>query len=181
MVEPEQKIGKRIVVHGKVQRVSFRRLVKEYAKECDLFGIVQNINNYDEDVLITCEGTSKNIEKFISKLDDLKNNEKESAKVLIQIDNIEKEDIKHLNNFSNFEIVRGTESDELGKRFDEGVDQIVALRSDFNTLHGSITKIHNKYEKFSEDFDKIAGFLKDNIILLTENQVDLKKMLKEKK
>lgn len=182
MAEPEQKIGKRIVIHGKVQRVSFRRLVKEYAKECNLFGNVQNVKNYNEDVLITCEGTAKNIDKFTNKLTSLKNNKAESAKFLVKIDDpIEIDDIKHLSNYTDFEIVRGTESDELGKRFDEGVEQIIALRSDFNTLHGSITTIHTKYEKFSTDFDTIAEFLKDNIKLLTVNQVDITKMLKEKK
>ena len=178
MSNQEKKKGKKIIVKGKVQRVAFRKVVKGFAKENNIYGIVQNLNNYEEDVQIICEGTKENINEFLDKLKELKKDKEESSKFLIKIDNVEIEDIKHLSNFTDFNIVR--ESGELGVRFDEGVDQIVALRRDFNTLHGSIGEIHQKYEKFSKDFETIAGFLNQNLKVLTQNQKEIVKLMNKK-
>lgn len=180
------KKGMKYTVKGKVQRVAFRKIVKGYAKENKVCGIVQNLNNYDEDVLIICEGIKENVDKFHNQLKELKNDKKESGKFLINIDKIIPENLKKMSDFTDFNIVR--ENEELGVRFDEGVDQIVALRKDFNTqhenfnaMHKNIEDIHKKYEKFSEDFDKIAGFLSKNLDVLTKNQTDIVQLLKKQK
>ena len=68
-----------IVVKGDVQRSAFRRFVKLLAKKHNLFGSVENLDNYDDDVRIICEGEEGNAQEFIKRLENQSEEDKEET------------------------------------------------------------------------------------------------------
>ncbi len=83
----------RIIVHGEVQGVGFRRYVWSIAKRLGLKGYVKNLS--DGKVEIVLQGDSKDIEKLIHKI--------RSTKVFT-IQGIERTFIE-CNSFDDFEII----------------------------------------------------------------------------
>lgn len=61
-------IRKELLIYGKVQNVGFRFFAKICASSLNLTGYAKNLE--DSNVLIEVQGSSKNIELFISKLYD---------------------------------------------------------------------------------------------------------------
>ncbi|MGL4991219.1 MAG: acylphosphatase [Sarcina sp.] len=59
-------IRKELLICGNVQNVGFRFFAKLTASSLNLTGFAQNLEN--SNVLVQIQGTSKNIELFISKL-----------------------------------------------------------------------------------------------------------------
>src|SRR3989344_694933 len=57
-----------IAVKGMVQKVAFRQFVKWLAKKYRIHGKVENLDNYDEDVLITIEAGEAGINRFLHRL-----------------------------------------------------------------------------------------------------------------
>lgn len=131
---------------GKVQRAGFRYFVKDKAKELGLMGSVQNIRNYDEDVLVLVEGEANKINDLVEILKDLKKDEATSNLLLIHVDNVKaefKEDFE--GRFTDFNIIRDT--DEIAERQDEGLHHLIKLREevaenfhDLDVKYGSISK-----------------------------------------
>ncbi|XRO75689.1 carbamoyltransferase HypF [Methanocaldococcus sp. 28A] len=96
----------KIRVNGIVQGVGFRPFVYRIAKKNNLKGYVKNMGNYVE---ILIEGTKKNIEDFIN---DLKN----KKPPLSRIDKLDIEEIKGIEEFNDFYIIRSedTKDEEEG-------------------------------------------------------------------
>ena len=131
---------------GKVQRAGFRYFVKDKAKDFGLMGCVQNIRNYDEDVLILVEGEEDKINALVEILEDLKKDEATSNLLLIRVDEVKpefKEDFE--GRFTDFNIIR--DSDEIAERQDEGLHHLIKLREevaenfhDLDVKYGRISK-----------------------------------------
>ncbi|XRP96174.1 carbamoyltransferase HypF [Methanocaldococcus sp. 16A] len=96
----------KIKVKGIVQGVGFRPFVYRIAKKNHLKGYVKNMGNYVE---ILIEGKKKNIEDFIN---DLKN----KKPPLSRIDKLDIEEIKGVEEFNDFYIIRSedTKDEEEG-------------------------------------------------------------------
>ena len=60
------------LIKCKVQRAGFRSKIKDMAKAHKLTGFAKNLQNYDEDVLVVCEGDNEKINGFLSDVDKLK-------------------------------------------------------------------------------------------------------------
>jgi len=75
------------LIKGRVQRAGFRTRIKDIAKAHGLMGFTKNLQNYDEDVLVACEGDKRKIDGFLSDLERLKS---EQAMVIREINKLEK-------------------------------------------------------------------------------------------
>lgn len=161
-----------IIVKGKVQKAAFRSYTKDIAKKNHLFGFVQNLRNYDEDVLIVCEGNKKDIKSFIDELKELKKDNKapkkekddkirnlnESEKLLIRIDKIiQRTETKCKPAYTDFFIFR--DSEEAGERFDEAAQQLMSLRAETTYQFGDLDR---KYGAISESLNDLPKNLADN-------------------
>lgn len=160
--------GKRIIIKGNVQKLAFRRLIKEIAKKHKLFGFVTNLRNYDEDVLIFCEGKKENIKAFIEDIKKLQEKREEANLLLIKIDKIIIEDQPYSGAFTDFEIIRTYE--EAGERFDEGAQQLMAMRRDLSKLRKEISlnfsELDTKYHIISQILREISEINKSLVELL---------------
>jgi len=161
-VKTEKKRA-RILVKGKVQRTGFRDHVKYLAKKHRLYGTVENINNYDEDVLIICEGGEKNIHAFLDELETLRKDPKESDLLLLEIKKITPTYEDYTGIYKNFDILRG--ADEVGERLDEAAQQLKAMRRE---TARNFSSLDEKYGEISE-----------NMVMLSKNLVALNKNIQQ--
>ncbi len=75
------------LIKGKVQRAGFRARIKDIAKAHGLIGFTENLQNYDEDVLVVCEGDERKIDGFLGDVERLKSDQ---AKVIREKNKLEK-------------------------------------------------------------------------------------------
>ncbi len=65
------------LIKGKVQKAGFRARIKDIAKAQGLIGFVKNLQNFDEDVLVMCEGNENRISNFSEDIKKLKSEQEE--------------------------------------------------------------------------------------------------------
>jgi acylphosphatase len=192
--EGNKVIQSQIIVKGRVQKASFRSYVREIATENNLFGFVQNLRNYDRDVLIVCEGERKNIDSFMEKLRALKNDTplkkgednkvralSKSESLIIEVKEVLlKKEFEGESIYSDFIIIR--DPDEAGERFDEGAQQIMKLRqetsSQFCALDGKYHTISNSLKTLPKDLAKV--FSEELVKVLEEHDKRLIDAFKNK-
>ena len=133
-----------IVVKGDVQKSAFRRFVKQLAKRHNLFGSVENSDNYDEDVKIICEGEEDNAQRFIKRLENLSEEDKEETSAAIT--NIQTNEIPLHGRFENFRIIRGPE--EIAERQDEG---LVIMNKGFKEQKAGFDKMDGNFKELKEE------------------------------
>ncbi|MBI2529729.1 MAG: acylphosphatase [Candidatus Diapherotrites archaeon] len=128
-----------IVVRGDVQKSAFRRFVKQLAKKHNLFGSVENLDNYDEEVRIICEGEEGNVREFIKRLENPSEEDREETSAAIA--NIQTNAIPPRGRFENFKIIRGPE--EIAERLDEG---LVIMNKGFKEQKEGIDRLGEKMD-----------------------------------
>ena len=148
-----------IVVKGDVQKSAFRRFVKQLAKRHNLFGSVENSDNYDEDVKIICEGEEDNAQRFIKRLENLSEEDKEETSAAIT--NIQTNEIPLHGRFENFRIIRGPE--EIAERQDEG---LVIMNKGFKEQKEGINKLGDKIDG---NFKELKEETKNGFCKMDEN------------
>ncbi len=159
-----------VIVKGDVQKSAFRRFVKQLAKRHNLFGSVENLDNYDEDVRIICEGEEENLQAFLGRLKNQTAEDKEETTAMIS--NIEIKEIPSGGKFDNFRIRRGPE--EVAERLDEG---LVIMNKGFKSLENKIERGFNKSDENSKllgdktenGFKSLAGETRDGFSKMDEN------------
>lgn|SRR3989338_4292832 len=138
-----------IKVKGDVQKSAFRRFVKQLAKKHNLFGSVENLDNYDEDVLIICEGEVEGLEKFLLALRNPGVWDRKETTATI-------EDIPSTGKFDNFRIVRGP--DEIAERLDDG---LVIMNKGFSEMNENFRlqreETRNGFGKMDENSKSLRG------------------------
>lgn len=100
-----------IIAKGKVQRVGYRDIVLDIARDTNITGYVENLKPHD--VRIVCEGEEKDLERFI---DLIKIN-----KYAINVKDVEFTFQEPMGEFEYFEIRRGEWKEEQGERMDTAV------------------------------------------------------------
>ena len=100
-----------IIVKGKVQRVGYRDIVLDIARDTNITGYVENLKPHD--VRIVCEGEKNDLKRFIEliKID----------KYAIHVKDMEVTFQKPIGEFEYFEIKRGEWKEEQGERMDAAV------------------------------------------------------------
>ncbi|MBS3057447.1 MAG: acylphosphatase [Candidatus Diapherotrites archaeon] len=143
-----------IKVKGDVQKSAFRRFVKQLAKKHNLFGSVENLDNYDEDVLIICEGEVEGLEKFLHALGNPSVGDRKETTATIE--DIETEEIPSTGKFDNFRIVRGP--DEIAERLDDG---LVIMNKGFSEMNENFRlqreETRNGFGKMDENSKSLRG------------------------
>ncbi|MDO8627752.1 MAG: acylphosphatase [Candidatus Diapherotrites archaeon] len=166
-----------IIVKGKVQKVNFRDVVKELAKNCRLFGFVKNLDNYDEDVMIVIEGENNPLAKFVVLLEELKNGAKQfvSGKgSFLRIEQILVEKKPSTGEFSNFFIIKENFEEELGER-------MIAAQYYLEKLFEKVNEHKSVTEQFSQKSDENFLMVSNNLSDLSENIFDHKLLTEEHK
>jgi|SRR3989344_4392535 len=108
-----------IIVKGEVQKVAFRQFVRFLAKRYGLHGNVENLMNYDEDVLITLECGEKKADNFLQRLRNPTAEDK--TMTVAKISNIIATEKQYTGEFRDkaFKIVSG--DNEIQERLDDGL------------------------------------------------------------
>lgn len=87
-----ETVTKAFLIDGKVQRAGFRSKIKTVAKSHRLRGFAENLDNYEESVLVYCEGRPQDIESFekeiTSLITNIKSFLKEKEKTEIELNKI---------------------------------------------------------------------------------------------
>lgn len=162
-----------VIVKGDVQRSAFRRFVKQLAKKHNLFGSVENLDNYDEDVRIVCEGESESTQAFLSGLKNQTAEDKEETTAAITA--IELKEIPFSGKFDNFRIIRGPE--EIAERLDEGLvimnkgfrDQNAGFDKMDGNLKSLGDKIESGFSKTDENFKSLGDKIEKGFDKTDEN------------
>lgn len=172
----------KINVNGKVQKVGYRDVVSEIARELGLRGTVRNLED-EVSVEIIAEGEEKQLKEFI-KLINIK-------KYPIDVLKIEVEEEKTTGEFKYFKILRGEGTEELGERLDlagkllyqslEKQDQMLDKQDKMlgkqdgtigalNTFHkdtsGRFDVMEHKYGKVSDSLELISHDLHELVEIL---------------
>lgn len=143
-----------IKVKGDVQRSAFRRFVKQLAKKHNLFGSVENLDNYDDDVMVICEGEKKNLQNFLHRLKNLTPQNKEETTATITA--IEIAELPFTGEFDNFKIIRGPE--EIAERLDEG---LVIMNRGFKEQKAGFDKMDGNFKVLNGKLDGNFESLKE--------------------
>ena len=135
---------KHIVVIGKVQKVGFRKAVKDVARELNVKGFVKN-DPYDErKVIIVGEfDDNDHLQEF---LDAIKN-----INTLARVEEIIVKDVKKKRTFTRFRIVRTVE--EIGERFDEAVVYLKQLVQLVEITKNGFARLENKLDSMNKKLD----------------------------
>ena len=157
----------RIIVTGKVQMQSFRKHIREIAVKHSLFGYVQNLKDYKRSVEIVCQGEKAKIVLFISELEALKSPEK-TKMMLALVEDIKPVYREPTIKYTDFDIYR--RDDEMGERFDEGVEQIMKLREE---TAGKFDQMDKKYGTISETMKALISELATGRAEITEKQTEI--------
>ena len=99
-----------IIVSGVVQGVGFRYMVRGAARQCQLKGEVENLE--DDTVRITCEGEEGDIGKLVEEV--------RNAKKPIEVDDVQVEYSEPTGGFKNFRIIMGDQLTEMSEGFGTG-------------------------------------------------------------
>ncbi|MCD5409390.1 MAG: hypothetical protein LRZ87_01290 [Methanocellales archaeon] len=98
-----------------------------------MYGTVENVNNYDEDVQIICEGGRENIDAFLVELETLKKDREGSTMIL-------------------------TFFVEQTKRFHEGAQQLMAMRRE-NIGFKNLVALNKNIQQSNENIAKLVKTL----------------------
>ncbi|MBI2530216.1 MAG: acylphosphatase [Candidatus Diapherotrites archaeon] len=148
-----------IIVKGNVQKTAFRPFVRQLAKKCRLFGSVENLSNYDEDVRIICEGAEARMQKFLGRLRNPSKEDREETSA--EITGIRIKRIPLSGEFDNFTIIRN--ADEVAERLDEG---LIIMSKGFRAQEKSFESLGGKMDRNFESLDRSAN---KNFKLLGKN------------
>lgn len=96
-----------IIVSGLVQGVGFRHMVRGAARQCQIKGEAENLE--DDTVRITCEGKEEDICKFVEAV--------RNAEKPIEVDDIQAEYSEPTGGFKNFRIIIGDQLMEMSEGF----------------------------------------------------------------
>ena len=143
----------RILLFGKVQMQAFRKHIRELAVKNELFGYVQNMKDYKRSAEVVCQGEEDKIALFIKELEELKETKK-TAPMLAKVERVESRDREPTIKYTDFDILR--RDDEMGERFDEGVEQIIKLRTETSQ---NFEKMDNKYGTISGTMEMLVTAL----------------------
>ena len=120
-----------ILVKGdKIQKVGFRDYVRDLAVKNKLFGEIHNVNNYDRDVKVICEGDLENIRVFIKEIEALTEKSTDKKKrtitkaeeLLVSVENVEPTFYDPEGIYKDFTVIRS--SDEFEERIYDGFQQL---------------------------------------------------------
>ena len=151
-----------VKVKGDVQRSAFRRFVRQLAKKHNLFGSVENLDDYDEDVMIICEGEAESLQAFLSRLKNQTPEDREETTATITA--IEVEELPFSGKFDNFKIIRGPE--EIAERLDEG---LVIMSKGFKEQKAGFEKMDENFKipiyPIPQHFEVLIHLLKPCLLL----------------
>jgi len=172
----------KITVNGKVQRVGYRDVVSEIARELGLKGTVKNLED-EVSVEIIAEGEEKQLKKFLELIN--------IKKYPIDVLNIETKEEEATEEFKYFKILRGEGTEEIGERLDlagkllyqslekqdkmlDKQDQMLgkqdetigALTTFHNDTRGRFDVMEHKYGKVSESLELISKGLHELVEIL---------------
>ena len=154
-----------ILIKGdKIQKVGFRDYVRDLAVKYRLVGEIHNINNYDRDVKVICEGDLENIRVFIKEIEALKEkptNKKKptitkAKELLISVDKVDPTFYNPERIYKDFTVIRS--SDEFEERIYDGFRQLQALRIE---NQNNFNLIGNRFDILDEEYGKFSKLLED--------------------
>src|SRR3989338_8795259 len=148
-----------VKVKGDVQRSAFRRFVRQLAKKHNLFGSVENLDDYDEDVMIICEGEAESLQAFLSRLKNQTPEDREETTATITA--VEVEELAFSGKFDNFRIIRGPE--EIAERLDEG---LVIMNKGFKEQKEGINRLGDRIDG---NFEELKEETKNGFCKMDEN------------
>jgi acylphosphatase len=122
-------------VSGRVQRVGFRAKTLSLAASMGLVGMVQN--RPDGRVLIIAEGEKSVLERFAEAL--------QFENTYINVQDISLEYYPGQGEFSSFRKVTGP--DEIGERFDDGIEILKQMASCLNRIENRIDQSLDKQRR----------------------------------
>ena len=154
-----------IIVKGEVQKVAFRRFVRQLAKKHNLFGSVENLDNYDEDVRIVCEGEESNLQKFLRHLKEP--SAEESRETSAKIESVEIKELPFSGAFINFSIIRNP--DEAAERLDDGLVLLKQIDGKLETLSGETKKGFGKTDENFKSLDNKYGSVSKTLKSMDKN------------
>ena len=141
----------KITVNGKVQRVGYRDVVSEIARELGLKGTVKNLED-EVSVEIIAEGEEKQLKKFLELIN--------IKKYPIDVLNIETKEEEATEEFKYFKILRGEGTEEIGERLD------LAGKLLYQSLEKQ-DKMLDKQDKMLDKQDQMLGKQDETIGALT--------------
>ncbi len=165
----------KIDVNGKVQKVGYRDVVSEIARELGLRGTVRNLED-EVSVEIIAEGEEKQLKEFLELIN--------IKKYPIDVLKIEVKEEKATGEFKYFKILRGEGTEELGERLDlagkllyqslEKQDKMLDKQDEtigaLNTFHkdtsGRFDVMEHKYGKVSDSLELISHDLHELVEIL---------------
>lgn len=137
---------KRFIISGRVQRVGYRDLVSETARELKVAGTVRNLED-EFSVEAVAEGTPAQLAEFEKRI--------RSARRPVDVEGIisfaEKAE-----GLRNFRILRGEAGQELGERMDEAVGTLHRMDNKLDGLGAKSDTLASKSDTLAEKSDKIA-------------------------
>jgi len=159
----------RIVISGDVQKHAFRKYLRNLAVGSGLFGYVQNLKDYKRSVEVVCQGPKEKIDLFLHQLNSLKAQKSGLNLMLIKIEEITPPswDTTHPVTYTDFDIIRG--DDEAGERFDEGIEQLMQLR----------TETTNNFTQLDTKYGAISATMNDLKNALIEDREEMKTLVQE--
>ncbi len=152
----------RITVRGKVQRVGFREIVQEIARELGVVGEVRNLKTGEVEIIV--EGEKREIEDFKKSI--------EINDELIEVKEITKTFEESTGEFEYFEIKYGELQEEFTESIGAGRRELIAIKEtiDFNfkTLGEKVDsagkntvdvgkKIDSGFSRTDSDFKALDG------------------------
>ena len=164
-----------IIAKGKVQRVGYRDVVEQEAREMCLTGFVENIKPYD--VKIVCEGENANINSFI-----------ELIKIKMFPIDVKELDVSFedvTGDFEYFEIKRGDMVEELGERLDLARGEMTKMIGKQDEMIGKqdemINTLENLKHETNENFNQLTYAVSKHDTGAQERIADLSVELSEVK
>ena len=138
-----------IISKGKVQKVGYRDFVQDCARELDITGYVENLE--DGTVKIVCEGKKEKIKVFVSNI--------KVKRDFIDVTEIIESYGDPTGEFSFFKIKYGDMQEELGERFGAAILYLSAtnqkIDAGFNMLGGKQDKTLSKQDQMLDKQDQM--------------------------
>jgi len=152
----------RLLVDGRVQRVGYRYVVANLARERNVKGYVRNLD--DGRVEIVAEGEEKELEDFLARI--------QVKEEPIIVERIEVHEEKATGEFKTFRIMTGSLEEEMVEGFGTGASYLMLmlrLQKEMIGMQKETLKLQNETLKLQrETLEEVRGLRQDLVSVLNE-------------
>ena len=151
-----------MLVDGRVQRVGYRYVVANLARERNVKGYVRNLD--DGRVEILAEGEEKELEDFLARI--------QVKEEPISVERIEVHEEKATGEFKTFRIMTGSLEEEMVEGFGTGASYLMLmlrLQKEMIGMQKETLKLQNETLKLQrETLEEVRGLRQDLVSVLNE-------------